>query len=561
MASTDARPQPLKNTAYRVTFPILDADGDPVSGAAGLDSEVSKDGGTFADCTNEATEIATSSGIYYLDLTSTEMNADTVAIIVKTSTSGAKTTPIVLYPAEATDIPVNVTGWNGTAVATPDTAGYPKVTVKSGTGTGEVNLSGGRADANVTYIAGGAVSTSSAQLGVNVVNAAGTAWGSGAITAASIAADAIGASELAADAASEIAAAVWAAVTRTLTANTNLNDPTAAAIADAVWDEARSGHTSAGTFGEGVVVSSIATAAITAAAIAADAIGASELAADAASEIATAVWAAVTRTLTANTNLNDPSAATIADAVWDEARSGHTGAGSFGEGVVVNSMAAGSVTAAAVATGAIDADAIADGAIDAGAIATGAITAAKFAAGAIDAAAIATNAIDADALAADAGTEIGTAVWATAARTLTSSLDPTAATIADAVWDEARSGHTTSGTFGQGVASVQGNVTGSVASVSGNVGGSVNSLAAQAKADVNAEVVDALATDTYAEPASVPAATASLAAKVGFLFAALRNKHQTTATTDKIRNDADSADIATATLTEDGTTFTRGEYA
>ena len=97
----------------------MDADGDLVTGATGLDSEVSKDGGTFTDCTSEATEIATSSGVYYLDMTSTEMNADTVAIIVKTSSSGAKTTVIVLYPAEATDIPVNVTGWNGTAVATP----------------------------------------------------------------------------------------------------------------------------------------------------------------------------------------------------------------------------------------------------------------------------------------------------------------------------------------------------------------------------------------------------------------------------------------------------------
>lgn len=90
---------PVKGQAYRVTFPILDADGDLVTGATGLDSEVSKDAGTFADCTNEATEIATSSGMYYLDLTSTEMNADTVAILVKTSTSGAKTTPIVLYPS------------------------------------------------------------------------------------------------------------------------------------------------------------------------------------------------------------------------------------------------------------------------------------------------------------------------------------------------------------------------------------------------------------------------------------------------------------------------------
>ena len=38
---------------------------------------------------------------------------------------------------------------------------------------------------------------------------------------------------------------------------------------------------------------------------------------------------------------------------------------------------------------------------------------------------------------------------------------------------EARSSHVTAGTFGQGVASVQGNITGSVASVSGNVGGNV----------------------------------------------------------------------------------------
>lgn len=48
------------------------------------------------------------------------------------------------------------------------------------------------------------------------------------------------------------AADVWTSGTRTLTANTNLNDPTAAAIADAVWDELRSGHVTAGSFGEGV---------------------------------------------------------------------------------------------------------------------------------------------------------------------------------------------------------------------------------------------------------------------------------------------------------------------
>lgn len=86
----------------------------------------------------------------------------------------------------------------------------------------------------------------------------------------------------------------------------------------------------------------------------------------------------------------------------------------------------------------------------------------------------------------------------------------------------------------------------------------LNNLSA---AQVNAEVVDALTTDTYAEPGSVPAATSSIKDKIGFVFAALRNKHLTTETTDVIRNDADSGAIGTAALNEDGTTFSRGEYA
>lgn len=47
---------------------------------------------------------------------------------------------------------------------------------------------------------------------------------------------------------------------------------------------------------------------------------------------------------------------------------------------------------------------------------------------------------------------------------------PTAAQNATAVWDKARSAHVTVGTFGEGAASVQGNVTGSVGSVTGAVG-------------------------------------------------------------------------------------------
>lgn len=47
----------------------------------------------------------------------------------------------------------DVVYWNAAAVATPDTAGYPKITIKSGTGTGELSLNSGVVDAaaNVTH--------------------------------------------------------------------------------------------------------------------------------------------------------------------------------------------------------------------------------------------------------------------------------------------------------------------------------------------------------------------------------------------------------------------------
>ena len=95
------------------------------------------------------------------------------------------------------------------------------------------------------------------------------------------------------------AADVWAAATRTLTANTNLNDPTTAAIADAVLDEALSGHTTAGTLGKAV----------------GDGVTDWVTATGFSTHSAADVWTAGTRTLTANTNLNDPTAAAIATAV------------------------------------------------------------------------------------------------------------------------------------------------------------------------------------------------------------------------------------------------------
>ena len=312
MVAGDAKPIPIKAAAFRVTFPILDADGDLVTGAATLDSEFSEDAAAFGDCASEATEIATSSGMYYLDLATTEMDGDTVAIIVKTGTAGAKTTPIVMYPQSAANpIRVDIQAISGDVTAADNA---------------ELMFDG-------TGYAGGTT-----KLGVDTV----------AISGDSVAADNL---EAAAD-------------------GTGYN------------------------LGFGSIVAASVTGAV------------------------------------------------------------------------------GSVTGA-----------------------VGSVT----------------------------------------------------------------------GNVGGNVVGSVGSVTGAVGSVTGAVGGnvtgSVGSLAAQAKADVNAEVVDALATDTYAEVAGVPAATSSLKDKINWLFALSRNKITQTANTQTLRNDADGANIATAAVSDDATTATRDEWA
>lgn len=156
-------------------------------------------------------------------------------------------------------------------------------------------------------------------LQVDTVQAAGTAWASGAITAAAFAADAITAAKLASDVSTEIASGVWGAGTRTLTAldedNTTLDidsavrgavglssadlDTQLAGIVDDTEDiqdrlpaALISGRldTTVGAMQSGV---------LTATAIAADAITAAKLASDVGTEIASSVWGAGTRTLTA----------------------------------------------------------------------------------------------------------------------------------------------------------------------------------------------------------------------------------------------------------------------
>lgn len=63
------------------------------------------------------------------------------------------------------------------------------------------------------------------------------------------------------------------------------------------------------------------------------------------------------------------------------------------------------------------------------------------------------------------------------------------------------------------------------------------------------------------EPVAVPGFTSPLAQQLMYMFALSRNKILQTATTQTLRNDADSATIGAATVADDGTTFTLGEMA
>jgi len=168
--------------------------------------------------------------------------------------------------------------------------------------------------------------------------------------------------------------------------------PTAAAIADAVWDEDATAHQIGGTFGQAIgdpgastetlykaIVTDPAGINIAADVIAVKAVddavlvdtnelqtdwtngGRLDLLIDAikaitdelasAANAASAVWASAIRLLTAGTNIvlakgtgvtgfNDPTVGAIADQVWDESIAGHVGAGSTGE-ALTNAGAAG----------------------------------------------------------------------------------------------------------------------------------------------------------------------------------------------------------------------------
>lgn len=170
---------------------------------ANTDIKLWKMGATTLANKNSGGATHISNGIYYAVLDATDTNT-LGALIVFVHVSGAlavrvecEVLPATVYDAwiSGTDnFDVSVTQWNGTNVASPHTAGYPIVTVKDGTGTGEIDTSSGRVladtvywngsavatptvagvpEVDITHIGGSVISTTTAQLGVNVVQISG----------------------------------------------------------------------------------------------------------------------------------------------------------------------------------------------------------------------------------------------------------------------------------------------------------------------------------------------------------------------------------------------------
>jgi hypothetical protein len=528
MAATDARPVPRRNAAFRVYLPILDADGDLVPAATGLDSEVSKDGGTFTDCTNEATEIATASGVYFLDLTATEMNADCVVVIVKTTTSGAKTTIITLYPEEIGDYRADVQQWLGAVPATPTVAGVPKVdvghllgtavatphtngwfpaTVKDGTGTGEIDTAAGRValtEAQIDQIVD--ETWDEPKAGHAVANTYG-AYVDVAVSTRTVPGDAM---DLVTDAVD--AAAV--ATTGVTEIQSGLATATALAAVATDVDQLQEAVSLRRGIAQAGGTTSIT---LDAAASGTDNLYNNHLVVTVAGTGAGQArfirsYVGGTKVATVNRAwVTNPASDTVfhilpAESIWAQILADHQGAGSTGAALqtidtIVDTIVAKTNQLTFTAANKVDA---------------GILAAADFAQAAAD------------------------KVWLTATRTLTG----LGAAAVQEIWDRLTSALTTVGSIGKLLVD--------------NVNAPVTTRATPA--EVNAEVLDVIATDTFAEPPQeAPNATNTIERKLSYLFKAFRNKHTQTATTFSVYNDAGTVVDHKSAVSDDGSVFQRAE--
>lgn len=286
---------------------------------------------------------------------------------------------------------------------------------------------------------------------------------------------------------------------------------------------------------------------------------------------ASAVAGSVVKEIADNAGGSGLTAGAIADAVWDEALSGHLSAGSTGEalnaagaagdpwitalpgsytsgqaGYIVGTNLNATVSSRATQT---SVDTI-DGIVDDILVDTGTTLQAE-----LDGIQADTEDIQSRLPAALVSGRIDASVGAMAANVMTA-----AAAAAD-LTTELQSGLATASALSAidtKIDTIDTNVDAILVDTGTDIPAAFDAL--PTAAEINAEVVDALATDTYAEPGQgAPGATISLASKVGYLYKAWRNKSEQTATEYTLYNDNETTPGQQATVSDDSTTFTRGE--
>ena len=264
---------PKKGEAFTLYFTLFKNDGTIIANPGTITKKVSIDGGAIADLSNTVTEEDTTYGQCSLVFSTSEMNGDAIWYYIVDDTSGCVPCVGVIYTSPATGVPVDVTAISGDSTAADNLeADY------DGTGYAKTNsttkLHADYDAAKTAAAAGAAMTLTSAYDAAKSAAAAGakmdlvdapnatavTAIQSGLATATALdAVDDFVDTEVGAikavtdklDTALELDSTVYRFTTNALEqAPTGGSAPTAAAIADAVCDEALSGHTTAGSVGK-----------------------------------------------------------------------------------------------------------------------------------------------------------------------------------------------------------------------------------------------------------------------------------------------------------------------
>jgi len=270
---------------------LLDTDGIDVDGVTGIhgfsiDTSDNTDAGFYA-----------AGSFYTVVVASVTIDGQTVNFV-------AGTFRLMAAEAIAGKPKTDVDAWLGTAAATPTVAGVPEV--------------------DLTHVAGATTNVSALATNVDAILTD---------TGTTLQAEVDGIQADTEDIQARLPAALVGGRIDATVDGTGLEAAAAAAIADAVWDEAATGHTDAGKAGEQLWTDIDAILVDTATTLQGELDGIQADTEDIQARLPAALVGGRIDATVDGTGLEAAAAAVIADAVWDEDATGHQTGGTFGQAI------------------------------------------------------------------------------------------------------------------------------------------------------------------------------------------------------------------------------------